>query len=114
MRESIRDIDRLKHIINAIENIKSFIAEKTEVEFYNNPILFHAVVNNLSIIGEASYKLTQEFIDQHPETPWKHMINMRHFLVHGYYQVSKKIVWDTISNDLDPLKLQIISYISEP
>lgn len=38
---------------------------------------------------------------------------MRHFLIHGYYQVSKKIVWDTVCNDLKPLKSQIKSYLEE-
>lgn len=113
MRDPVRDKDRLLHIIKAIDNINNFKGEVTESEFQNNPILYHAIVNNLSIIGEASYKLSKEFLISHPDTPWKDIINMRHFLIHGYYQVSNKIVWETIENDLTPLKDQIIEYLKE-
>ena len=113
MRDPIRDKDRLKHILKGEENIENFLQGVSEEEFYDNPILYHAIVNNLNIIGEASYKLTKEFTNDHPQTPWKQIINMRHFLIHGYYQVSKKIVWDTICNDLKPLKSQIKSYLEE-
>lgn len=113
MRESIRDKDRLKHILQAINNINEFLKNKSEEDFLNDPILYHAIVNNLSIIGEASYKLTKDFIENHPVTPWRHIINMRHFLVHGYYQVSKRIVWDTAKSDLGNLKKEIEKYVKE-
>lgn len=51
MRESLRDKDRLKHILNAICNIELFLKNKSEEEFYNDPILYHAIVNNICIIG---------------------------------------------------------------
>ncbi|MCH5223832.1 MAG: DUF86 domain-containing protein [Muribaculaceae bacterium] len=57
--------------------------------------------------------MTKDFINTHPNTPWKHIINMRHFLVHGYYQVSKKIVWETAKLDLKSLKSQVEKYIEE-
>ncbi|MCI6460906.1 MAG: DUF86 domain-containing protein [Prevotella sp.] len=38
---------------------------------------------------------------------------MRHVLVHGYYTASPLIIWDTYKNDLDVLRHQIESYISE-
>lgn len=57
--------------------------------------------------------LTHEFRENHPETSWKDIINMRHILVHGYYQVDSRIVWQTIVNDLPLLKKQISGYIGE-
>lgn len=40
--------------------------------------------------------LTNDFKDNHKEIVWKEIINMRHILVHGYYQVDSSIVWSTI------------------
>lgn len=113
MREKPRDKERLIHINQAIENIESFIKNKTYEEFYQDPILYHAVVNNLAILGEAAYKLTKDFLDNHPEVPWKDIIHMRHFLIHGYYQVAKNIIWDTIKEDLQPLKNNINKFLKE-
>lgn len=66
-------------------------------------ILYFSVVKNVEIIGEAAYMLTQEFKDAHPDTPWKIIIGMRHFLVHGYYEVDPDEVWNIIDKDLAPL-----------
>lgn len=57
--------------------------------------------------------LTKEFQDAHPETPWRQIIGMRHFLVHGYYQVDSSEVWITATRDLSPLREQIERYLSE-
>ena len=65
------------------------------------------------IIGEAANMLTKEFREEHPETPWRDIIDMRNVLVHGYYTVRPKIVWETYSNDLVPLREQVKQYIAE-
>ncbi|MDE7101966.1 MAG: DUF86 domain-containing protein, partial [Bacteroidales bacterium] len=44
--------------------------------------------------------------------PWRHIIKMRHVLVHGYYQVEASEIWEVISNDLPLLKTQIQQYLS--
>lgn len=74
---------------------------------------FHAVVYNIMIIGEAANMLTKEFREEHSETPWRDIIDMRIVLVHGYYTVSPQFVWETYSNDLGPLQEQVKRYISE-
>jgi len=61
----------------------------------------------LEIIGEASYMLTKEFIENNPEIPWRKIIKLRHILVHGYYQLKPDIIWEIIQNEILPLKSQI-------
>lgn len=113
MREKLRDRGRLEHILQAISNISTFLEDKTAEDFLMDQMLYFAVVKNMEIIGEASYMLTHEFKENHPKTSWKDIINMRHILVHGYYQVDSRIVWQTIVNDLPLLKTQIADYILE-
>ena len=57
--------------------------------------------------------LTSEFRDSHPATPWKIIVGMRHFLVHGYYEVDPDEVWNVVEKDLQPLKQQLESYLKE-
>jgi uncharacterized protein with HEPN domain len=45
-------------------------------------------------------RLSPEFRTQHPETPWKSIVGMRHMLVHGYDQVNLDRVWTTITDAL--------------
>ena len=65
------------------------------------------------IIGEASYMLSLDFQEAHPDTNWKVIVAMRHFLVHGYYQVDPEEVWNVIEQDLLPLKEQVEKYLAE-
>lgn len=113
MREKLRDSGRLRHMLHAIDNIDRFIGNKSVSDFTIDSLLYYAVIKNLEIIGEAAYMLTTEFKDNHPATPWNQIVGMRHFLVHGYYQVDSNEVWNTIRHDLNPLREQLQEYIEE-
>ena len=90
MREQIKDRGRLEHILDAIEKAFEFTENVSFDEFKTNTLLRYAVVKSVEIVGEASYKLTKEFREQHPEIEWRDIISMRHILVHGYYQTKDK------------------------
>jgi len=108
MRETIRDKGRLEHILEAIEKALEFTENVSFEEYKTNTMLRYAVVKCVEIVGEASYKLTNEIREQHPEINWRDIISMRHILVHGYYQTEDKIVWDTVKDYLPLLKEQIL------
>jgi uncharacterized protein with HEPN domain len=107
MREQIKDKVRLEHILESIDNLFEFTQGLSIKDYQSNKVLRFAVVKNLEIIGEASYKLTKEFREKHSEIEWQVIIDLRHVLVHGYYQISDKEIWNIIQNDLCPLKEQI-------
>ena len=113
MRERVRDKGRLEHILQAIDKVFEFSSGVKREDFQKDSILYFAIVKNIEIIGEASYMLSLEFKDSHPDTDWQVIIAMRHFLVHGYYQVDPEEVWNVIEQDLQPLKDQILKYIKE-
>ncbi|MBQ7812267.1 MAG: DUF86 domain-containing protein [Bacteroidales bacterium] len=113
MRERVRDKGRLEHILQAIDKVFEFSNGVKREDFKKDSILYFAIVKNIEIIGEAAYMLSLEFKDSHPDTDWQVIIAMRHFLVHGYYQVDPEEVWNVIEQDLQPLKDQILEYIKE-
>ena len=57
--------------------------------------------------------LTEAFRNGHPDTPWKLVSGMRNYIVHEYFQVDNKIVWDVITNDLPTLHRQVAAYLQE-
>ncbi len=107
MREKIRDKERLNHIIESVENIFEFTAGYYYEQFTGNKMLKFAIIKNLEIIGEASNLLTKELKEQNPQIEWKSIIGLRHILVHGYYQISDLIIWNTITEDLEGFKEQV-------
>lgn len=113
MRENVRDRDRLEHIVEAITNILDFADGKTKEELEADKLRYYGIVKNIEIIGEASYKLTRAFCNQHPETPWEFIAKMRHVLIHDYYQIEPREVWKVIQDDLHPLRDQVAHYIAD-
>ena len=107
MREKIRDKGRLEHMLESIDYVIDFTKDIGFEDFEKDIILRFAIIKNLEIVGEASYMLTKEFREQHPEMPWRKLIDLRHVLVHGYYQIKFETIWNIIQKDLLPLKEQI-------
>ena len=55
------------------------------------------------IIGEAANQIPEEIEEQYTVIPWSLMRAMRNRIVHAYFEVDEKLMWDTIQNDLPPL-----------
>ena len=113
MREELRDPGRLEHILASIGRINSFVQGHAKKDLEGDSQLFYAVVKNLEIIGEAAYMLSPAFKENHPDTPCKRIIGLRHILVHDYYQVDADELWNIIAHDLLPLQSQIQAYKKE-
>jgi uncharacterized protein with HEPN domain len=107
MRERIRDKGRLEHMLESIDYIVDFTKGIEFEAFKSDMKLRFAVIKNLEIVGEASYMLSKELKEQHPEIPWRKVIDLRHILVHGYYQLNFETIWEIIQKDLLPFREQI-------
>lgn len=113
MREAIKDIERLRHILEQIDTLGSLLPNLSFEDLDTDKVRYYGIVKMVEIIGEASYKLTNDFVESHQEVPWNVIRGMRHYLVHEYYQVSKEGLWDTLTNDLPALRPFIVKYIEE-
>ena len=103
----------MEHIIESIERINRYISGKSFSDFVTDDMMYYAVVKNIEILGEASNMLTEAFRNGHPDTPWKLVSGMRNYIVHEYFQVDNKVVWDVITNDLPMLHRQVAAYLQE-
>lgn len=114
MREKPRDSARLKHMLHAIDNIQRFINDKDVDEFEVDSLLYYGVVKNLEINYRRSCLYAYKRIPRSASiNSLEKIIGMRHFLVHGYYQVDAGEVWLTVNRDLMPLKSQLSQYLED-
>lgn len=97
----------LKHILEAIEKVEKYLDGYSYGQYSRDDRTVDAVVRELTIIGEAASKIGARFRKIHPDLPYREMQNMRNFVVHEYFAVDRKIVWDTCCKDLPKLKTLI-------
>ncbi len=107
------DLERLTHIVDAINRIKRFTEKMPVEEFLKDEVTQFAVVKNFEIIGEAAYHVSDETKKIYHEIEWEKVMAFRHFLVHEYYRVSMKIVWNTRSSKIDMLRDQISNILNK-
>lgn len=97
----------LMHILESINIIKLEIGNLTEEEFMQNVTVQDAVARRLEIIGEAIRNLPEDFKNQHLEVVWNKPMAMRNILIHHYFGIDLKIVWDTVTKTIPDFKKQI-------
>lgn len=97
----------LNHILDAIEKIEGYLQNFDYERFMEDEMRFSATIRQLSIVGEAANKVSDEMKVQHSDVHWREMIGMRNILIHDYSGISNKTVWETCQEDLFPLKRSI-------
>jgi uncharacterized protein with HEPN domain len=103
----------LADILDAIEAIERFVKDFDEARFLADELVQSAVLQKLSLIGEAAARLSDATRDGLPEIPWKEIIGFRNIAVHAYFSVDWRIVFVTVTDDLPALK-QLIATLVEP
>ena len=76
---------------------------KDRVAFDQDETLRLALVHLIQVIGEAARGISHEIRKANPHIPWKLIIGMRNRIVHDYTVFDDDVVWDTVSNELEPL-----------
>jgi uncharacterized protein with HEPN domain len=95
--------DRIRDILDAIAEIQRFTVNMDYETFKEDDKSIRAVEMNFIIIGEAATQIPEETEEKYTAIPWNLMRAMRNRLVHVYFKVDEKLMWDTIQNDLPPL-----------
>lgn len=111
MREPGRDKERLQHIVEAADVVLEYSKGMTFEMFTSDKLRYGAIVYYTMIIGEAGYMLSHEFVEKYNEVPWGDIAGMRHHIVHGYYKVDNRVLWNIIKNDIAPLREQVQHYL---
>ena len=104
----------LKHIADAISKIETYTAGLTEAAFLDNSLVQDGVIRQFEIIGEATKHLGPETRGQADEVPWRVIAGMRDTLIHEYFGISIKVVWETVVNDIPPFKSAVQKLLVRP
>ncbi len=108
MQDRFGDRIRLQHIIDAITEIETYTKDATSESFAANSMMFNATLRQLEIIGEASNKLSEEFISQHSDIAWARIIGLRNLVIHEYFGIDDLAIWNIIKINIPAFKIKIL------
>ncbi|MGB8990525.1 MAG: DUF86 domain-containing protein [Desulfobaccales bacterium] len=101
-----KDSVYLRHILDAINKIESYISVGHDV-FFADSHWQDAVIRQLEIMGEATKRLSQDLRSRYPDIPWKRMTGLRDVLIHDYFGVDLDMVWQIAQTFLPKLKPEV-------
>ena len=95
----------LQDILDNIKLARSFVDRLSLDDFQDDRRTSYAVVRCLEIISEASHKLPTEIKARHATIPWTEIAGAGSVYRHHYIGVRDELVWKTVQEDLEPLRL---------
>jgi uncharacterized protein with HEPN domain len=103
--------DWILDIHEAIDEIRVFTDGMDYAAFSSDAKTVKAVELNLIIIGEATNRVPESIQENNPQIPWNLMRAMRNRLVHVYFSIDEKLLWDTVQKDLPTLDVALKSLL---
>jgi len=99
-------IDFINDIIDAAGKVEKFTKGMTYEDFCRDDKTVFAVIRAIEVIGEAVKNIPDEIRNSYPEIPWKSMAGMRNKVIHQYFGVDLKVVWETVKLRIPEIKPQ--------
>ena len=98
-----RDDAWLLDMLQSARKALDYASGLSENQFMTDSLRQDAILRQLTILGEASKKISNELRAIHPEMPWRKIAGFRDVVVHDYFGVDLKEVWRIIRDDLRAL-----------
>ena len=103
----------LEHILESIELIEEYIENIDKDSFIKSKNIQDSVIRRLEIIGEAAKNLPFDFREKYNSIEWNKIAGMRDVLIHHYFGVDLKLIWNLIKKDIPKLKQEIQSILED-
>ena len=90
----------LAEIVDAAERIVDLTSGLSVEAIDDDRTRREALLWSFTVLGEACAQLDASFKDEHPAVDWRAPSDLRNRIVHGYWQVSTRILIATAQDDI--------------
>jgi uncharacterized protein with HEPN domain len=97
------DATSLRQMLDHAREIVGFTRDRTLADLAINRVLELALLQLLTILGEAANRVSPERRVAHPEIAWREITATRNWLIHVYDRVNFTTVWRTATEDVPVL-----------
>jgi uncharacterized protein with HEPN domain len=90
----------LDAMLLSMKKIRAYTAEfKSYEDFTQDELVKDAVIRNFEIMGESVKHIPFSFQRKHKQLPWNHILALRNFVVHEFFDVDDEVLWEIIQTD---------------
>ena len=104
----------LRDILDGIDMIVQFVGGMDFEAFHEDPKTIAAVERKLLLISEAAIRLGEDAERLCPGLPWHNIRGLGNWLRHRYDRVDVETVWNTVTDDLPPLRSAVSRALTPP
>lgn len=108
-----RDAGSLVDMLKAARKVLEYATGLDESSFLASSRDQDAILRQLTIVGEAAKRVSEEFRTDHNEVPWRRVAGFRDVVVHDYFKVDLEEVWRIVQGDV-PALIQLIEPLVPP
>ncbi|HEX2060644.1 MAG TPA: HepT-like ribonuclease domain-containing protein [Thermoanaerobaculia bacterium] len=95
-----RERQYLLDILIAAEDALTFVRGLRRDDLETNILVQRAVLQCLTVIGEAAGRIGEPTELETPALPWRKMKDLRNVIVHDYEGVNLPIIWEIVTTEL--------------
>ena len=107
MQPEERDAAYLWDMLQAAREVETMLADHDLAAFLGNRMLLRAIERSVEIVGEAARRVSEPYMDAHPEIAWRRIIGQRNVLAHEYGQIDHELLYRTAVEDIPALVRQL-------
>lgn len=85
-----RDAVSILDMLEAARKVVEYATGLDESSFMASSRDQDAILRQLTIVGEAAKRVSEEFRTSHPEVPWRRVAGFRDVVVHDYFKVESR------------------------
>ena len=104
----------LSDILEAGDAIQKFLSGIDRNTFIHSDLIRSAVLQKLTIIGEAAARIPKSFKEKHKAIEWADIVAFRNLAVHAYFSIDWSIVWTAATKDVSELIHKITAIVPKP
>jgi uncharacterized protein with HEPN domain len=94
----------LEHIVKGIGRIERLTAGKTVDDYLADEGLREMIERNIARISEAARFVPNDMRGRYSGIPWRRIVGIGHVIRHDYDEIDDRVMWDTATGKLLPLK----------
>lgn len=106
-----KDEALLLDMLLACQHIQEFTQDLSEEDFEASKLVQSAVIREFQVLGEAARMMSKAGKENYKQIPWSIISGMRNKLIHEYFDIRIRVVWETICDNIPGLISQLAAVV---